>query len=74
MGKRGLLIIGVILLILGLASLVVPIPSRERAGFDAGPVSVGVDVVRKEKVHPAVSGLLIAGGVALMAIAAGKKG
>ena len=73
MGKRGLLIIGVILLILGLASLVVPIPTRERRGFDAGPVSVGVEVERKEKVHPAVSGLLIAGGVALIAMSAGRK-
>ena len=73
MGKRGLLIIGVILLILGLASLVVPIPTRERRGFDAGPVSVGVEVERKEKVHPAVSGLLIAGGVVLIALSAGRK-
>ena len=73
MGKRGLLIIGAILLILGLASLFVPIPNRERRGFDAGPVSVGVEVTRREKVNPAVSATLIAGGAWLIAMSAAKK-
>lgn len=63
---RILLGVGVILLILGIVLLFVPLPHRERHGFNAGPVSFGVTTTEREKVHPAVSGVLIAGGVALM--------
>ena len=69
---KALLVIGVILLLLGLASLVVPIPRRERHGIDAGGLSVGFETTSKEKVHPAVSGVLIAGGVALL-VAGGRR-
>lgn len=68
---RVLFIIGLILLVLGLASLIVPIPTRERHGFRAGGVSVGIETVQREKVHPAVSAVLIAGGVILL-IAGGR--
>jgi len=69
---RVLLVIGVILLLLGIASLFVPIPHRERHGIEAGPVSIGVETTQRERVHPAISGVLIAGGVALV-IAGGRK-
>jgi len=58
--------IGVILLILGVASLFVPIPTRERHGIEAGDLSIGVETVAREKVHPAVSAVLIGGGVVMM--------
>ena len=70
---RVLLIIGIILLVLGIASLFVPIPMREKHGFKAGPVSVGVETVEHQKVHPAVSAVLIAGGVVLMIAGARKR-
>jgi hypothetical protein len=70
---RALVIAGAILLILGLASLVVPIPRREKHGFTAGPLWVGVETTERERVHPAVSGVLIAGGVALMVVGARKR-
>jgi hypothetical protein len=63
---RALLVAGLVLLLLGLASLFVPIPRRERHGIDAGGISVGFETTSREKVHPAVSAVLIAGGVALM--------
>jgi hypothetical protein len=69
---RILFIIGVILLVLGIASLFVPIPHQQRHGFDAGPISVGVTTTDREKVHPAISAALIIGGVVLM-IAGGRK-
>jgi len=63
---RILFIIGAILLILGVASLFVPIPHRERAGIRAGDISLGVETTTREKVHPAISAVLIAGGVVLL--------
>ena|SRR5207245_2323728 len=63
---RILFTIGAILLILGIASLFIPIPTRERHGFKAGGVSVGIETVEHQKVPPLVSAVVIAGGVALM--------
>jgi hypothetical protein len=68
---RPLAVIGLILVILGVASLFIPIPRRERHGIEAGPVSVGVETTRRERVHPAVSAVLIAGGVVL--VVAGQR-
>jgi len=69
---RILFIIGAILLILGIVSLFVPIPTKERHGFKAGGVSVGIETVEHQKVPPAISAVAIAGGVALM-IAGSRK-
>jgi hypothetical protein len=63
---RVLFIVGVILLALGVVSLFVPIPVKEKHGFNAGGISVGVETTEKQKVHPAVSAVLIGGGVVLM--------
>ena len=70
---RILFIIGIVLLLLGLASLVVPIPHREHHGIKAGPVSFGVETVDRERVHPGVSAVIIAGGVILMIFGSCKK-
>jgi len=69
---RALLIIGVILLVLGIASLFVPVPVKEKHGFKAGGLSVGVETTEHQKVPPVVSAVVIAGGIALM-IAGGRK-
>lgn len=68
---RIFLILGIVLLLLGLASLVVPIPRRQRHGVEIGGVSLGVETTAREKVHPGVSAVLIAGGVILLI--AGKR-
>ncbi len=70
---RILLILGVILLVLGAASLFVPIPMREKHGFQAGGISVGVETVDRQKVHPAVSAVLIGGGVVLILAGARRR-
>ena len=70
---RALFIVGLIVLILGVVSLFVPIPRKERHGFDAGPISVGVTTTEKERVPPVISGVLIAGGVALLIVGARKR-
>ena len=69
---RVLFILGVILILLGVASLFVPIPVREKHGFKAGPLSVGVETTEHKKVDPVVTGILIAGGVVLTIV--GRKG
>jgi hypothetical protein len=65
---RALFAVGVLLLIVGLASLFVPIPHRERHGINVGGASLGVETTTNEKVNPAISAVLIAGGVALMIV------
>jgi hypothetical protein len=70
---RILFIVGLILLLAGLASLVVPIPHHERHGVQVGPVSLGVDTVDRERVHPGVSAVIIVGGVALMLAGSRKQ-
>ncbi|HEY8132203.1 MAG TPA: hypothetical protein VII12_09940 [Thermoanaerobaculia bacterium] len=66
-----LFIIGLILLALGVVSLFVPIPVKEKHGIKAGDISLGVETVEHQKVHPVVSGVLIAGGVLLVIV--GKR-
>jgi hypothetical protein len=69
---KALFVVGLILLILGVASLFVPIPQKERAGVEVGGVSLGVETTTREKVSPIVSGALIVAGAGMM-IAGGRK-
>jgi hypothetical protein len=63
---KALLWIGLMVLVLGVLSLFVPIPRSERAGFEAGGISVGVTATSKETVSPIVSGVMILAGAGLM--------
>ena len=56
---------GLVLIVLGIASLVVPIPSSEKEGIKIGDTNIGVQTSHNEKVSPIVSAVLIAGGIAL---------
>ena len=67
-----LLYAGVLLLVLGIASLVVPIPHNETNGIKIGDANIGVQTSHSERVSPVVSAVLIAGGIAL-AIAGARK-
>jgi phosphate/sulfate permease len=58
--------IGLVVLILGIASLVIPIPHRDHDGFTAGPISVGVETNHSETLSPIVSAVMILGGAGLM--------
>jgi hypothetical protein len=69
---KALLVVGLILLALGIASLFVPFPVKEKHGIEAGGLSVGIETTEKRKVHPAVSAVLIGGGVVLLI--AGSRG
>jgi len=62
---RMLLFAGLLLIVLGFASLVVPIPHSETEGIKIGDTNIGVQTSHNERVSPVVSAVLIAGGVAL---------
>lgn len=70
---KALFFIGLIVLILGIASLVVPIPQSEREGVKVGGVSLGVETRHQEKVHPALSAVMILGGLGAIAVGRGKS-
>jgi hypothetical protein len=68
---KALLWIGLLVLILGVVSLVVPIPRSERSGVNVGGVSVGIETRHEEKTPPVVSAAMILVGAGLMI--AGKR-
>jgi hypothetical protein len=63
---KALFWISMAVLILGIVSLVVPIPRNEREGFKAGGISVGLKTRHEEKVSPFVSTVMILGGAGTM--------
>jgi hypothetical protein len=65
---KALFWIGLVVLILGIVSLVVPVPHREREGITVGGLSLGVETRHEEKVHPALSAVMIVGGLGAMAV------
>jgi hypothetical protein len=60
-----LLFAGLLLVVLGIASLVVPIPHTETEGIKVGNTNFGVQTSHSERVSPIISIVLIAGGIAL---------
>jgi hypothetical protein len=62
---RIVLFAGLVLVVLGIASLLVPIPHTETHGVKAGDVNFGLQTTHSERVSPIISVVLIAGGVAL---------
>ena len=70
---RPLFWIGLVVLILGFASLLVPIPRNERHGIQAGDVSIGVTTRTDEKLSPIVSAVMILGGAGLLIAGKGRN-
>lgn len=60
-----LLYAGLLLIVLGIASLIVPIPHTQTEGIKVGNTNLGVQTSHSERVSPIVSIVLIAGGIAL---------
>ena len=67
-----LLWIGLVLLLLGIASLIVPIPHNDKEGISAGDMNLAVNVRHDEKVSPIISAALILGGAGLTIIGTKK--
>ena len=60
-----LLFAGLLLVVLGIASLVVPIPQTQTDRIKVGGANFGIQTSHSERVSPLISVLLIGGGIAL---------
>ena len=58
--------VGLVLLILGVATLLIPIPRSQRDGVKVGGLSIGVETRHDEKAPPVVSAVMILAGAGLM--------
>lgn len=58
--------VGLVLLLLGVASLLIPIPRNQREGVKVGGLSIGVETRHDEKAPPALSSVMILAGAGLM--------
>jgi hypothetical protein len=63
---KPLLLMGLALVVLGLASLMIPIPHSERDGVKVGGVSFGIETHHSEKAPPIIGAAIILAGAGLM--------
>jgi hypothetical protein len=69
---KGIPLIGVVLLMLGLLAFVVPVPHSENHGVKIGDTKIGVQTETSEKLPPAVGIVLVAGGVLALVLGSRK--
>jgi len=69
---KGLTIVGVLLLILGVLAFLVPLPQREEHSMKIGDAKIGVQTESSQKLPPAVGVVLVVAGVAVLALGARK--
>lgn len=64
--------LGILLVVLGVLAFLIPVPHREQHGVSIGDARFGVQIERREKLHPAVGIVLVAGGVAILLVGSRK--
>ncbi len=64
--------VGLVLLVLGIASFFVAIPRQEKHGISVGDASIGVTTRSDQKTPTWLSGVLVVGGIVLMGVG-GKR-
>ncbi len=65
---KALPLVGVLLLVLGVLSFVVPVPHSEQHGVKIGDAKISVETQSSDKLPPAVGIVLIAGGVVALVL------
>jgi len=68
---KALIVVGLVVLVLGIASFFVPVPYSEHHGVTFGETHVGITTHEEERVSPVVSVVLVVVGAGLMI--AGRK-
>ena len=70
---KGLFVVGLVILVLGIVSFFIPVPHSERHGVDAGDVHLGVTTRHDKLLPPIASIALVVVGAGLM-VAGGRRG
>jgi len=65
---KALAIVGILLVVLGVLSFVVPLPHQERHGIKVGDAKLSVQTESSEKLPSAVGIILIGGGVVALVL------
>ena len=63
---RAVLWIGVVVLVLGIASFFVAMPEKHREGIKIGDASLGVETTSSQKLPVYVSVILVVGGISMV--------
>lgn len=63
---RPLTMLGLVVLVLGILSFVVPVPMNKTHELKAGDASIGITTHRTEKLSPVVGGILCVVGAVLL--------
>lgn len=69
---KALFWVGLVILILGIASFFVSVPQRERHGVELGGASVGIETKSSERLPKYVGLVMIVGGIGMM-LAGGRS-
>jgi len=64
--------IGIVVLILGIASFFVPVPHHEDHSVKIGDAKLGVQTQHSERISPAISVVLVVAGAGLMSAGRAK--
>jgi hypothetical protein len=65
-------LVGVLLLVLGVLSFVIPIPHSEQHGVKFGDAKISVETQSSDKLPPAVGIVLMAGGIVALLLGLDK--
>jgi drug/metabolite transporter (DMT)-like permease len=67
---KSIAVVGVLLVVLGVLSFVVPLPHSDNHSVKIGDAKIGVQTQHSEKLPPAVGVVLLVGGVVALALGA----
>ncbi len=69
---KPLFVVGLIVLVLGIASFFVALPHTENHGVKVGDASIGVQTRSSQKLPPGIGAVLVVGGIVMMVVG-GRK-
>ena len=65
---KALPLVGILLIVLGVLSFIVPVPHSENHGVKLGDAKISVETQSSEKLPPAVGMMLLAGGIVALIV------